>query len=265
MTMTIKRQFEPVRTKRAFEQICEQIRREIQSGNLGVGDKLPAERELAEQFVVSRSTVREAFRTLEIGGVLTLNKGVKGGAFVKQADERPITQTITDLLSLGSMSLEDYTEARVSVQREMIRMACERGTEEDFSAMEDNIARMRAAGPGIEVGERNKLTREFYDALAKATKNGAMEVLMRVFTEPLTFYLNQIGVDRSWDVAESRENFVKHLRARNVEAATNEMVSHMQRLHAYLLSHRTHVDLHFKLGLGQFLEKRYTSIETFAA
>ena len=74
--------FKPIRTKRAFEEVCDQIREEIQSGNLAPGDKLPSERELAEQFHVSRSTVREAFRTLEIGGVLELQKGVRGGAVV---------------------------------------------------------------------------------------------------------------------------------------------------------------------------------------
>ncbi|TDK52621.1 FadR family transcriptional regulator [Antarcticimicrobium luteum] len=229
--------FKPIRTKRAFEEVCDQIREEIQSGNLAPGDKLPSERELAEQFHVSRSTVREAFRTLEIGGVLELQKGVRGGAVVLMGnEERPITQTMADLLSLGGISLRDYTEARTCMQREMIRLACQRGTEEDFADMEDNLGRMRAAGPGISVEARTMLTQEFYETLAKATHNGAMVVIMRAFTEPLSFYLNKIGVDRTWDVATSREKFLAHLRARDVEAATAEMVGHMDRLHAYMLS-----------------------------
>lgn len=234
--MNSPQHFKPVRTKRAFEQICEQIRQEIQSGSISVGDKLPSERELAEQFQVSRSTVREAFRTLEIGGVLTLHKGVMGGAVVMPGDERPITQTMTDLLSLGGLSLADYTEARTCLQREMIRLAVERGTDDDFNVMEDCIAQMRAGGDTISGEDRTRLTQEFYDALAAATHNGAMLVLMRQFTSPLTYYLNKIGVDRTWDVAASRTKFLTKLRARDVEGATKEMVRHMDRLHAYMLS-----------------------------
>ncbi|MEC7762167.1 MAG: GntR family transcriptional regulator [Pseudomonadota bacterium] len=234
--MNDTKHFKPIKTKRAFEEVCEQIRGEIQTGNLTPGDKLPSERELAEQFQVSRSTVREAFRTLEIGGVLELHKGVHGGAVVVSGNERPITQTMADLLSLGGISLQDYTEARACMQREMIRLACERGTDEDFAAMEDNLSRMRDAGPGISVEDRTHLTQEFYDGLARATHNGAMVIIMRAFTEPLSFYLNQIGVDRTWDVAASREKFLKHLRARDAQAATDEMIGHMDRLHSFMLS-----------------------------
>ncbi|MBF9033245.1 GntR family transcriptional regulator [Rhodobacterales bacterium HKCCE2091] len=228
--------FKPVKTKRAFEEVCEQIRAEIQSGRIAAGDKLPSERDLAEQLHVSRATVREAFRTLEMGGVLTLQKGVKGGAVVMQGDVRPITQTISDLLSLGGLSLGDYTEARMCLQKEIIRLACERGTEEDFARLEANIAATREKNSPSQIEDRTALTLEFYAILASATKNKAMEILMSAVTEPLAYYIKQIGVDRTWDVAESRSKFVQHLRARNVEAAIAEMVTHMERLHAYMLS-----------------------------
>ena len=71
--------FGPVRTRRVFEDICDQIRGQVLGGILRPGDKLPAERELAEQFGVSRTAVREALRSLEIAGVVKLQKGVKGG------------------------------------------------------------------------------------------------------------------------------------------------------------------------------------------
>jgi len=234
--MSEKQAFKPVRTRRAFEEICDQIRHEIQSGTLTAGDKLPSERELAEQFEVSRSTVREAFRTLEIGGVLSLQKGVKGGAVVMQGNTKPITQTMEDLLSLGGLSLEDYTEARVILQREIIRLACERGTEEDFAAMEANINELSAAGEDISSDLRSQLTEEFYELLAQSTKNRAISVVMSAFTEPLGFYIRKIGPDRTWDVAASRNKFLGHLRDRDVDSAIDEMVKHMQRLHSYILS-----------------------------
>lgn len=233
--MTGSQSFKPVRTRRAFEDICDQIRAEIQAGKLRAGDKLPAERELAEQFQVSRATVREAFRTLEIGGVLELHKGVKGGAVVMRGNITPITQTMEDLLSLGGLSLQEFTEARVCLQKEIIRLACERGTEEDFAALEDNIERTQRIDIQTHLDERTELTQEFYELLARATGNRAMSVLMSALTIPLAYYLKRIGNDRTWDVAASRRKFVGHLRERDVDAAVAEMESHMERLHAFML------------------------------
>jgi GntR family transcriptional regulator, transcriptional repressor for pyruvate dehydrogenase complex len=228
--------FRPVKTKRAFEEVCEQIRSAILDGRLGAGDHLPSERDLAQSLQVSRATIREAFRTLEIAGVLSLRKGVHGGAVVMRGDASPITQTVSDLLSLGGLSLSDYMEARVCLQKEIIQLACERGTEEDFAALERNIAETEQMSTATQIDGRTALTIEFYRILAGATKNRAMSILMAAVTEPLGYYIKQIGVDRSWNVAESRRRFVQHLRDRDVAKAVKEMVSHMERLHSYMLS-----------------------------
>ena len=71
--------FRRVQVARAFEDIARQIREELLQGRLRPGDRLPAERELAVQFGVSRNTLREALRSLEIAGLITLRKGAAGG------------------------------------------------------------------------------------------------------------------------------------------------------------------------------------------
>lgn len=239
MTQTDRHELErftPVRSTRAFEEICAQIRREIRRGSLSADDRLPSERDLAERFGVSRSTVREALRTLEFGGLVRLYKGVKGGAFVQRGDARPIMQTVEDLLALGGLSLQEYTEARVGVQSVIIQLACERATEKDFAALDDNIARTEALGPEPDTEARTELTIEFYRILADSTGNRAMSMLMSTFTDPLRHYINAIGPDRSWDVAASRRVFLAFLRKRDADSAISEMRAHMERLHAYMLS-----------------------------
>ena len=72
-------EFEPRQTKRAFEHIVEQIRNRIYKGLLKPGDRLPSERELAEQFHTARLPVREAFRVLEESGLIHIKKGKMGG------------------------------------------------------------------------------------------------------------------------------------------------------------------------------------------
>ena len=72
----------------AKQRVCrgERIRHQLSIRALRPGDKLPAERELAVQFGVSRSALREALRSLEIAGIVELRKGVKGGAFIRPGD-----------------------------------------------------------------------------------------------------------------------------------------------------------------------------------
>ncbi|WP_426442565.1 FadR/GntR family transcriptional regulator [Bradyrhizobium genosp. P] len=79
---------------RAFDTICQKVRDLLADGSLKPGDKLPAERQLAEQFGVGRSALREALRTLEAAGILTLKKGAHGGAFIRQGDPSRVTQVI---------------------------------------------------------------------------------------------------------------------------------------------------------------------------
>ena len=97
--------FQPIHTRRAFEEICERIREQIAPGLLKPGDKLPPERELAQQLGVGRNVLREALRSLEIAGILRLQKGAKGGAFIHEGDASRMDEVVRDMLSLGSISV----------------------------------------------------------------------------------------------------------------------------------------------------------------
>ncbi len=75
--------FKSVRTDRISQAIIDQIKEAIFQKKLTIGDKLPSERQLMEQFETSRVTVREALRTLEYSGILEIKRGNQGGAFVR--------------------------------------------------------------------------------------------------------------------------------------------------------------------------------------
>src|SRR5437899_4764212 len=79
--------FTPVRQSRASGEIVSQIERAIFAGELHAGDRLQSERELAEQFGVSRITVRDALRVLEARGLIRVKVGATGGAFVARSEE----------------------------------------------------------------------------------------------------------------------------------------------------------------------------------
>src|ERR1700712_5339297 len=84
--------FEPIPTRRAFEAVCDRIREQVADGRLKRGDKLPAERLLAEQLGVSRLAIREALRSLENAGLVVLQRGPKGGAFIQGGSDGNMTE-----------------------------------------------------------------------------------------------------------------------------------------------------------------------------
>ena len=92
--------FEPVKNQRVSDEILQQIREAVLTGKFQIGDRLPNERTLAEQFAASRTSVREALRGLEQQGVIYTKKGVTGGAFVADLDHRLVSRSFQTLLKL---------------------------------------------------------------------------------------------------------------------------------------------------------------------
>jgi GntR family transcriptional repressor for pyruvate dehydrogenase complex len=227
--------FEPIRRRRAFEEVCETIRHQLSIRALRPGDKLPAERELAEQLGVSRSALREALRTLELAGILEFKKGIKGGAFVRPGDPTSMTRVLQDLVHLGTISLDDLTEARLLIQSGVIRLACERATLEDIEAISVNIentAEMTRLGRHE---DRIRYVNEFYRLLAFSTRNEVLIIMVDSLTDILLRFLRRMTGGRPQPgLVESRRRFLKHLRARDADKAVAEIESHLTRLHKLL-------------------------------
>lgn len=224
--------FAPVRTQRAFEVICEQIRERLADGTLKAGDKLPAERELAAEFEVSRSALREALRTLEVAGIIRNVKGVKGGAFIQAAEPDRILEAMRDYVHLGNISLEELTEARIALQDIIVRLVCERGTETDFAELEQIAERTREE---TDVDARYECAVAYYDVLARATGNR----IFGIFVDSLSAILHEFVQGQDYEVLqskliESRFKLIRHLRARDADAAAAEMRKHLEQLYKHV-------------------------------
>ena len=161
--------FSQIRTHRVFEEICAQVRREMDAGTLRPGDKLPAERELAVKFGVSRTAVREALRTLEIAGVVGLQKGVKGGAFILEGDPDLITRSVRDMVLLGRISLDSLTETRMLIMQTAVGLVSQRITPELLAALEANTDELAKLPKSAMPADRVNVSAKFYNLLAKAT------------------------------------------------------------------------------------------------
>jgi DNA-binding FadR family transcriptional regulator len=177
----------PVNDRRISALIVDQVRSLIHEGKLTPGDRLPPEREMCERFGVSRVTVREALRVLEASGLVEIRVGAHGGAFVTQPTSDRVGASITDLLTLSSVTAGDVTEVRLVLEVGIIPLLCANADEEDLAALEDICDRQEEAltGGGFDVS----LSAEFHTRLAASTHNTAFEMLIHSFHGPLLMSL----------------------------------------------------------------------------
>jgi DNA-binding FadR family transcriptional regulator len=223
--------FQPIHVRRTFEEICERIREQLALGVLKPGDKLPRERDLAEQLGVSRNVLKEALRSLELAGLLRLQKGVKGGAFIQEGDMGRINDVVRDMLSLGAISVRELSEGRIQILDLIVRLACERARAADFVALEANIERADLATCEGRWLDRVECSREFYKLLAAATGNKVMAMIMESVTEiHMRFVYAKVassGVSMP-QLVEKRRQFLSALRARDVSSAARLMRVHLE-------------------------------------
>lgn len=167
--------FRTVRTTRASQDIVQQIKAHIFAGKLAPGDRLPTEKELAEQFGLSRITVRDALRVLESQGLISIKVGAGGGAFVADpTNTQSANELVTDLLRLQRATSHELVEARIVIETSIVTFAAERATPEDLAAMQEAINAARAARSAGE-SRFTPYSIDFHVALAKAAKNQVLQ------------------------------------------------------------------------------------------
>ena len=228
--------FQAIRSMRAFEEIANQIRNELAEGRLTVGSRLPSERALAEQFGVSRNTLREALRSLEHAGLIQLVKGARGGAFISERSGQAIVTGMLDLYHLGAIRPAQLTEARIWLETIIVREACVRATADDMAELNVNIEEAEAAAARGDFPMRAEKHIDFHRILARMTGNPIMVVVMEGVLDVLHYFVRTIGDYQNAYVLPSRRRFMKHMEEGNVEGAVAEMEASLKRLQRSYLS-----------------------------
>ncbi|KKI92972.1 transcriptional regulator [Bacillus sp. SA1-12] len=225
--------FNRVSSNKLYIQIYNQILSEIQSGSFKVGDKLPAERELCEQFGVSRAPVRQALSALELNGVIYSRQGE--GVYVKNT--QVTTSHSQSAIIMDSISPEDIVEARMNIEPLIIKYAAVRATEEDIQELRSTIKKMEEeTNAGIYVPETDE---ELHRGIAKATHNDLFIKMMEAISNAMKQQeMWQFIRDRTVTRPDYREvNFKEHkliikaIEEHNEKEAVERMTSHMQNLY----------------------------------
>ncbi|HHW43400.1 FCD domain-containing protein [Desulfofundulus thermobenzoicus] len=164
----------PIKTKKIYEEIIEQVKQLIAEGVLNPGDKLISEKELAEKLQVGRSAVREAFRALEAMGIVEIRPG--GGTYVRRVEPQAIISVLSLVLMMDRDTTGELMELRKILEVESAGLAALRHTPEELAQMEEALNQMEADIASGEVGE--KADWQFHYAVAEATHNSLVVELM---------------------------------------------------------------------------------------
>lgn len=229
--------FRAIRSTRAFEEVAAQIREELAKGTLKVGNRLPSERALSEQFGVSRNTLREALRSLEHAGLVRLQKGASGGAFIIEGSGEAITTGLLDLYHVGSIQPSHLTEARIWLESIIVREACQRATPADLQELRRNIKDAEDATEQRDFSRRAEVHLNFHRILARMTGNPIMVIVMDGVLSVLRHYIESIGEYENAFVLPSRKRFMKFMEVPDAEGAVAEMEASLKRLQRSYLSH----------------------------
>jgi GntR family transcriptional regulator, transcriptional repressor for pyruvate dehydrogenase complex len=196
--------FEPIAApKRNFEIIESSIRREIYSGALVPGQKLPNEFELARQFNVGRSAVREALKVLELAGLLVVRRGYNGGTFVAPPDFEEASEVITLTFQPGNMTLDELIEACRTIETRAAELAASHASELEVSDLEDLVQRIEQC---VHLPARF-LTAivDFHLAVAEMAHNSVYTLALQAMRNNLIQELNRLISDQQLRTTMIRE------------------------------------------------------------
>ena len=173
---------EPIKSARIYEEIVRQVKQLIAAGRLKSGDRLPPERDLAEKFVVSRTSVREALRALESRGLIEIRAG--DGAFVRDISVETLIEPLALVILPHREAVGELFEARRLLEPAIATLAARRATPAEIAEMERILE-----AQGKEVAEgRTGVAQDaaFHAALAGSAHNRAISRIVNALMDLLT-------------------------------------------------------------------------------
>ncbi|GGL06693.1 GntR family transcriptional regulator [Sphaerisporangium melleum] len=238
------------RRTRAFEEVLLQVEHRIAGDGLKVGDRLPGERQLAEQLGVSRASVREAIRVLETLGVVSsqVGRGPDAGAVLTSRPDSALTDLLRLSLSLSSLSLREVIDTRLMIERWSAEHAAHtananRAADVDGNAGTDGDTRhdaLAAAAAAMEAMDAARDPEEFvrhdiafHVAIAEASGNRLVAAVMRALRGAMRKYAIE-AVERLGDTGVLREDHRRiHRAVLAGDAATAAEAVTVHLAHAY--------------------------------
>jgi GntR family transcriptional repressor for pyruvate dehydrogenase complex len=216
---------EPVKSVRIYEDIVRQVRALIADGHLKSGDRLPPERDLAERFRVSRTSVREALRSLQSLGLIEIRAGE--GAFVRDVSVEALIEPLALVILPYREAVGELFEARSLLEPAIAALAARRATREELAEME----RILAEQAREVAGGRTGMTQDsaLHTAIAQSAHNRAIvrivSALVDLLAQSREESLHTPG--RPTRSHQDHRRILKAIRGRDEAGARRAMLDHL--------------------------------------
>lgn len=238
--------FSPIqRSPRLSDEVAETLLREVRQGSMQAGERFPSERELSEQFNVSRTVIREAIRSLAGKGVITVQPG--RGLAVARVEASTVRESMS--LYLQGMDQLDYEmvhEVRATIELEIAALAASRANEDEVRALSEVCERMADHPADIEF--TSKADVEFHRTLATITHNPLFMIMLDAIGDVLLeIRIETMAIPGRTDKGlEAHREILTQVGAGNPDKAREAMREHLtesERLwrelgHGVALKHR---------------------------
>jgi GntR family transcriptional repressor for pyruvate dehydrogenase complex len=223
----------PRRTVKTSEAVMVLLVRDMVARGLTSGDRLPTEVEMMREYGVSRASLREAIRLLEVQGLITLKPGPGGGAAVGAADYRNFARTATLYLHLGGMTYGALTQTQEVLEPLLA---------EGAARNPDTVAKRAALAPYLaddipaEGPKYRRLSSGFHDTVARLADNGVLALLARstsgIVTSHVTAHMDPVELRPA--ILDEHRAIARAICAGQHQSAKRLMADHYARQHRYL-------------------------------
>lgn len=225
-----------IKKTRIHEEVVIQIHELIRAGKFKAGDQLPSERELAETFKVSRTSVREALRALETQGLVISRTGM--GNFVADLPIESLVAPLAKLLIQEKDALADIFEMRKLVEPRIASLAAQRATQRDIERMKRILAAQKEA---VERGQTGvDADADFHFAIGRATHNQALEKLVGGLMDLLSHSREESlqTPDRRKASIEAHRAILSAIEQHDSRRTQKTMLHHIEQVEQNVLSSR---------------------------
>lgn len=219
---------EPMQVPKASDVLATQLRERILSGEFADHTPLPPERELVEQTRMSRTTVREALRILEVQGFVRIKAGRNGGAFVQRPNEQSMADSVALVIRGRQIRLAALLETREAIEPFCAQLAAVNRTDADLVAL--GAANDAIADAGTDLEKFLQANVDWHVAVAAASHNELMTGLMIALSRAIyTATANEGFVDDEVRATTLRAHrtVTRAIRDGDAEAAARRMTRHV--------------------------------------
>jgi GntR family transcriptional regulator, transcriptional repressor for pyruvate dehydrogenase complex len=221
-------EFDEIRAEPAYRKVAEALMERILDRTLSDGDRLPSETELARQFGVNRSTVREAVRELQGNGLLGRRRGSKL-LVVTRPEADHVAEGVSRALVLHDVTYRDVWEALTILEPPIAEVAARRRTESDLAQIAQAAANFAAHNEDTDSAAFRAT--EFFRAVGAATHNRILmmghEPVLQLLEPSLRSMMDKVPQSRA-RIVTAEKRIAEAIRSKDVDAARTWMTRHVK-------------------------------------